>query len=65
MIRNPNDKELKYFQLFFGPAARIIQDGKRCILNSLDLISYMIFAHFQTRRDFYWGRPFSREEGAT
>ena len=38
---------------------------KDVFLNSLDLISYMIFAHFQTRRDFYWGRPFSREEGAT
>ncbi len=27
VIRNPDDKELEYFQLF-GPAVRIIQDGK-------------------------------------
>ena len=29
MIRNPDDKELKYFQFFFGPAVWIIQDGKK------------------------------------
>ncbi len=29
VIRNPDDKELKYFQLFFGPAVWIIQDGKK------------------------------------
>ena len=29
VIRNPDDKELKHFQLFFGPAVRIIQDGKK------------------------------------
>ena len=28
MIRNPDDKELKYFQLF-DPAVWIIQDGKK------------------------------------
>ncbi len=33
MIRNPDDKELKYFQLFFGPAVRIIQDGKSPVLS--------------------------------
>ncbi len=29
MIRNPDDEELKYFQRLFGPAVRIIQDGKK------------------------------------
>ena len=29
MIRNRDDKELKHFQLFFGPAVMIIQDGKK------------------------------------
>ncbi len=28
VIRNPDDKGLKYFQLFFGPAVRIIQSEK-------------------------------------
>ncbi len=29
MIRNTDDKELKYFQLFFGTAVRITEDGKK------------------------------------
>ena len=29
MIRNPDDKELKYIQPSFGPTVRIIQDGKK------------------------------------
>ena len=37
VIRNPDDKELKYFQPSFGPVVGIIQDGKsdpiRCLFS--------------------------------
>ena len=29
VIHNPDDKKLKYFQLFFGPAVRITKDEKK------------------------------------